>query len=434
MVELYENMLEKSEVIEGRQAEAASYFKFIIDHIDWALYHRSGNSWSMCTALGLSIFVPIYEHFHGKFHTDDESLILSTVWHRIRNLCAGFVVLSGHEVNFFHRTAQDFFREPTANTFLEQSSLTQLECYCLFVDGLVRNGHNSCSGQLGVYETHILLHWCQAAEEMSDADKVKFYQHIDQTMSQHYSLKHGVIKENWVYEQAKSYVGDDQVLDFTSLACKHGSTELLSHYLSTGRRLSRRYKDYLLLILAHQDSPNPDWERNLLTQGANPNATFYWGIQDRLKTSPWLEFLVNTFSLGVKDANGEIGPDTETVVSFLDNGANLDDRTVLLKYFDEEIYFIDPIRSRDLVFTSNEMIFRGETLVIEVNAKYLLEQHMNAFEKSDGREKGFSRHDVQKVESYQRILVIHPGHPDDDASPDPLQEDVGEEFARDSTS
>ncbi|KAI0096891.1 hypothetical protein GGR51DRAFT_542206 [Nemania sp. FL0031] len=144
-----------------------------------------------------------------------------------------------------------------------------------------------------------------------------------------------------------------------------------------GRCFSRRYKDFLLLCSANRDYLNSAWGKKLLAQGANPNAVFYWGLQDKLKTSPWLEYLVDNFRYGEYDDN-KTKPDMDTIKSFLDRGANLDDRIVIPKSITE-------LYTRSIAFrvlsSPGEEWPSGQFFIAEVNAKYV-----------------------------RRILLVHPGY------------------------
>jgi hypothetical protein len=421
MLKLYENMLEKSGATEGpRRAEAASYFQFILTtercHYLWWGRHRR-----------ITMFVPLYERYHGKFLVRNESIILKTVQRRISNLCAGLVVIDNDTrfgtVRFFHRTARDYFQDPSAKAFLEESDLSELDIQYLFVDAWFRNRHSLFAFNLRSQEVQSLILICQDMQTTSVTDKAKFLQHIDQTFSHNHALKYPGIKENWVYEQAKNLEGYDKVLDFTSYAFSLGSMELLSHHLKMERRcLSGRYKDYLLLCCARQYRIHQVWTRKLLGQGANPNATFYWGLQSRLKTSPWLKCLV--------DIPYDHELDMDAVDIFLDGGANIDDRTVLLKSLDRSDNWMNPVELRRLSPGSQHLTRNNKYLVIEVNAKFLLEELCRIKDQKHGSssDKVLSRPEVQKAKAYRRILLIYPGYGYDEIPLGTVPMGMNEEF------
>jgi hypothetical protein len=423
MMKLYETMLKKSDGAKGdRKAEAASYFNFVIDHSGRDISHRLLRYKLHCERPRIADFVPLYERYHEKTESIDLPSILKIVQQRINFLCAGMVVIRRDHVGFFHRTARDFFYDSSAKDILDQCRLSQLERFCLFVDGVCRNRHNGCRCVLapGAFEARRMVEWHHDMKDSDDLDKLKYITHVGEAMSRVHATKNGGVNENWVYEQSKSYPGDDQVLDYTLLTFQAGSAQLLPQYLEKKRGLSRRYKDYLLLCSSDHyiwDMDGGHWRNKILGLGANPNAMFYWGLQDRLKTSPWLKFLVDT---PYHNSWFDGGLDMNTVATFLDHEANLDDRTVLLKALfrtsslDPVNLRVLPPRSLDELDDLSDAMF----LAIEVNAKYLLEEQCRSklLKKSPQRARAelLSRPDVQKSQSYRRILLIHPGYSKDD--------------------
>jgi hypothetical protein len=446
ITKLYETMLKKSDGTNGnRKAEAASYFKFVIDHSRRDILHkaRRGTAMIRCRRPAVANFVPLYERYHGKIDTNSASSIFEIVQHRIIFLCAGMVVIENDEVDFFHRTARDFFQEPSAKEILEQCRLTQLQRYCLFVDGVCRHRESDCVYGLNAHEAHEMLLWRDNMNESDEVDKLEYLKYVNQAISRAYAAKDGAINESWVYEQSRSHLGDDQVLDFLGLSFQIGSTEILSQYLSTKRGLSGRYKDYLLLCSPNlewkTDGFNLTWRKRLLELGAQPNATFYWGLQDRLKTSPWLQYLANIqhwhyiTPYGVDEEFFD-NLDMDTVTILLDKGASLDDRTVLFKNLSRYRSSLDPVKLRVLSPRLSDDFSAGMFFAIEVNAKYLLEEQCRAqyLSENDRRARAeiLSRPDVQESQSYRRILLIHPGYPGEDAPSESDSEDMEEEFLR----
>ncbi|KAI1128584.1 heterokaryon incompatibility protein-domain-containing protein [Nemania abortiva] len=432
MAELYHQILEKSGATEKpRQAEAASYFKFLVAHDGRWLMHCNYKWPVHCRQLGVLSFVSLYEKFHGELQSHE------SLRRRISTLCEGFVVIDppdeseDHGVRFFHRTAQDFFQEQTAQPFLNHCKLTELDIYSLFVDSLVRDGHRVCGKAISLYEVDNMVKWRKEMRDSSKAEKTKFLQHINKAMSHYYTSSHGNKKGNWVFEQAWSAQAiDDKALDFTSLTLLFGSDELLSHHLSSGRRMTERYKDYLLLCSVRYDEDQYQygavdsfWIEELLEKGANPNATYYWGLQDRLKLSPWLGYLVRTDPCITRFKGGEIFTqdlalelDIDTVELFLAKGARLDDRMVLPKISHNGR--LEPRPMRSLLRCPPDERY-GPLLVIEVNAKYLLEEQLSHTEPKERGEKLLSKHSVRQVKPHRRVLLIHQG----DSTEDYLSED-----------
>ncbi|KAH8701241.1 hypothetical protein GQ44DRAFT_733033 [Phaeosphaeriaceae sp. PMI808] len=442
MMKLYDSMLGKSDATKGhRRAEAATYFKFVIDHSERSIWHHIRHGGARCFYGGLENLVPFYEKYHERTQPKNLPSTLRIIRQRVNFLCAGIVVVEepstfSPELGFFHRTARDFFHKPSATEILQQCKLTELESYCLFVDAVSRHRHSSCEYELNAYETRQMIRWLQNMKESTDVDKLKFLQHINEAMSRVHAMKNGGFNENWVYDQAKLDLGDDRVLDFVTLTFQAGSTELLSLSLNMKRSLSGRYKDYLLLCSSDHGFA-PAWRQKFLELGANPNATFYWGLQDRLKTSPWLQYLVSTSkcyqTVGSDEDDYDNLPnndlDMDTINAFLDNGASLEDRTVLLKCLFSLKSSLDNVESRVLPPQSSEDLYDGMFFVIEVNAKYLLEEQCRPgrVRFSARRTKVLSRPDVQKSQSHRQVLLVHPGYSTDDLHPGTPSEDSEEE-------
>lgn len=424
MMKLYEKMLEKSDVGKGdRRAEAASYFKFVIDHSGHVIDHAGYNSHGhyekrRCYKSKIANFVPLYEIYHGEPNTNGVSSIYEIVRQRINFLCVGMVMIDDQDMGFFHRTARDFFHDSAAKEILDQCPLTELERYRLFVDGICRHEHSECDFDFTVFEARRMISWHGHMTESNDVEKFEYLKYVDKAMSRVYATNRG-INENWVYEQAKSPSGDDDVLDFMGLSVQVGAVELVSEVLSTKRKLSGRYKNYLFLCSIatgwrHRDSKLALYKK-LLELGANPNAAFYWGLQDRLKTSPWLSHLVSCVDSWVShDEDFWMG----SVTTLLDSGAHLDDRTVIFRSsYGNSLSRVD---FRVLPPRSRAELLDGFVLVIEVNARFLLEKlcRDEKLRESDQIAALLSRPDVQKSQSYRRILLVHPGYSKDDISPD----------------
>ena len=245
-------------------------------------------------------------------------------------------------------------------------------------------------------------------------DRLKFLQHVNKVISR----SAGDRRETWVYDEAHFIGGNDQALDFVCLTLQEGSLELLSHYLSMERALSERYKDYLLLCASDRRIDSV-WRRKLLELGANPNATFYFGLQDRVKTSPWLQYLVDanekrysSHGSDVKDPEDipDNDLDMDTLDAFLDKGASLEDRTVICK----ELYYgrLRSVKLRDVPWFRGDPSYVVHILfVIEVNAKYLLEEQCRPGRVGYSARGAsvLSRADVQKARSHRQVLAIHRG-------------------------
>lgn len=474
MMQLYETMLEKSGFSEGeRGAEAAAYFKFVIEHHQHTLFHRFHHQYTLfhrfgpyavgitCEIRPLEPFIPLYEYFHGPTQDQDLSNITRRIRERIERLCAGMVVIREsnytlddpvYEVDFFHRTARDFFHEAPGSDILKQCKLTQLERYCLWVDGLCKSDHSHCNSavnrcqsipyKLSAYDARNMISWAKEMETSSHADRLSYLQHIDKSLSILYVAKNRNTIEDWVYEQSKSFHGDDQVLDFTALVIQQGWTEWLSFYSTSGQDMSTRYKDYLLLCcsaVCPYYTPTSTWDLSsiakLLEAGASPNATFYWGMQNRMKTSPWLSYLVRlhshlrTFRWSEEDRDLETGK----LETLLDHEASLDDRCVFLTRLDSGpgsgLYPVSP-RLLPLLSVDDLSEIKGSLFVVEVNAKYILEElcahgikHTVAEHRAMAA-KILSRPDVQRSKSHRRILLVHPGYTENDLPPQSRTEDA----------
>lgn len=431
MSKLYDSMLGKSDATKGhRMAEAATYFKFVINHGERGILHYIPKRGAyLCYYSGLVNLVPFYEKYHGKTQPENLPSLLSTIRQRVNFLCAGMVVVeeSSPRLRFFHRTARDFFREPSAREILQHCNLTELESYCLFVDVISRNRHSRCKYKLNLSEARQMIRWVKDMKESTDEDKVKILQHIDKTMSQVHAVNNGGLNVNWVYNQAKTDWSDDRVLDFFTLALQAGSTKLLSRSFSMNRSLGARYKDYLLLCSSEPWNDLP-WTNKFLELGANPNARFYLGLQDRLKTSPWLDYLVRAKKWHDAEDDIHSSAHMDTISALLDSGASLEDRTVLLTRLAKDVFSSVHCRQLPLRARSADELIHGMILVIEVNAKRLLEQQcgpghvgFDAF-----RTEILSRPDVQKAQSHRQVLLVHPGYTSDDLFPGTPSEDSEE--------
>jgi len=396
MVKLYDNMLGKSDAAKGsRRAEAAMYFQYVLDHGDRRLFHWPiGVSDAVpCSNSGLENMVPFYERFHAKVQPEDQQAILGIMQQRVNFLCAGMVVAadlygSGTELQFFHRTARDFFCEPSGKEILQECAMTKLESYCLVIDNIFKGGHGGCEFSLHADEVYQMVLWVDEMNAWSVADRVAYLQHIDKSMTQFHDTENGGIDTNWVYDQVKSgWHENSRSLDFVTFTFNAGRTELLSHHLSMGRSLSSRYKDYFLMCTSHR--PSFKWTKIFIELGANPNARFYWDVLHPFKTSPWLNYIIESHG----------GYELAQINWFLDSGACLQDRTIVF----QQLGFGKPL---SLGLPSGYANDRA--LVIEVNAKWLLEHFWLRRRISIGSEI-LSRPDVQKVQSHQRVLLAYPG-------------------------
>jgi energy-coupling factor transporter ATP-binding protein EcfA2 len=347
ILNLYKAMITKAGGSTGpRMAEAASYFRFAIDHCEQEYAHIRKSGMGACRKVlwgNLLTFIPIYEIFHPSIKSESPEEISQTLANRINFICAGILTADRGTVDFFHRTARDFFYDATGHEILRQSKVTQLDSHRLFIDAMCRDGHAGCFGAMGVNEAISMIRWLRSIEGTSDEENLQYLRHVDEAMSLVHTMRGGAT-QNWVYEQLGRFEVDDRWFDFTAVSIRAGQTLLLSQLLNAKQPLSSRYKDYLLLCSASSDI-DPVWIQRLLDAGANPNATFYWGFQNRIKTSPWLQYLVST---GVRQRDHielsggwmshplvslrKNSLDLKTVEAFLDKGAMLDDRTLLLKY------------------------------------------------------------------------------------------------------
>lgn len=430
MMELYENMIGKSDALKGnRKAEAASYFQFVLNHSDRCIYLKNPKPRPPMRRFHSEIGIrPFYEHYNGKLQLKTRQAICDRVRQRINFLCAGLVVVWGADdpglgsVGFFHRTARDFFNEAQGKEILRQSKLTQLDSYCLFVDGVcmwkeVYCGHDKFTER----EAGQMVNWVRCMGELTETERVKFLQHVNETLSRGYTTNNsGMGLRNWVYDQAKGADGDEQILDFLALTLKDGTTDLLSHTLRMNQNLSGGYKDYLLLVLS-QHRITSTWAQRLLGIGADPNATFYQGLRSKLKISPWIQYLTRTRSQVMVVATR--APDVEIVNTFLNGGANPDDRTILFIGLNQSLQHESPLRFPVILQGQIQDMFRssvslyecpGPMLIIEVNAKYILEElyRSGLVEESAWRAEVLSRPDVQQSRTHRKVLLCHPGGKD----------------------
>jgi energy-coupling factor transporter ATP-binding protein EcfA2 len=208
MTELYQTILERSDAYKGhRRAEAASYFRFALDHCGrrdgWC--ERSGGP------LALEHFLPLFEIYHGHIQANEQPTMLR-MRQRINHLCAGIIVVDmGSKVDFFHRTARDYLYDPSAKGILDQG-ISQLESFRLFADNILKYDHGNCfHKKMAAYEFESMMGWIREMDETSEADKVKFLRHIDEGMERYYATNSGTHHGNWVHEQAPSKTGNDQV-------------------------------------------------------------------------------------------------------------------------------------------------------------------------------------------------------------------------------
>lgn len=124
------------------------------------------------------------------------------------------------------------------------------------------------------------------------------------------------------------------------------------------------------------------------------------------------------------------GPDVDTIELFLDRRARLDDRTILIYAVTSigltrilerlPLRFIPPSPGFEIDGTDNPP---HAVVVIEVNAKYLLQKRFQSEEESRRSEKVkslFDRSEVQEVHPHRRILLVHPDFGEVSGLPDEL--------------
>jgi hypothetical protein len=239
MMELYETMLRKSGATgEHHKAEAASYFKFVVECGGLHVHHYQTHTDHLpCRRPTLANFVCLYESFNKQSMKKIRSTTLRDVADRINDLCAGLVMVDeearfSRGVDFFHRTARDFFHEPIGMKILERCKFTQLQLYCLLVDSMCKYGHSRCRYGVRAYKAKQMIGWLRYMSEVEVADQLKFLQHVNEEMSLANVMKGGSQHENWVYDQVKSSLGCYDALDFTGLTLQAGTAVLLSHHLN----------------------------------------------------------------------------------------------------------------------------------------------------------------------------------------------------------
>ena len=463
MTQLYKTMLKRSNATTGsRKAEAASCLRFVLDHSQRYVSHEFSFPELSCREVPLGGFLPLYEKFHGKVEPEVSFLdILKVIRHRIITLCAGLVTIEGDEssskVDFFHRTARDFLREPDGQDILRQSSLTQLESFCLYVDGVCNLRHSAC---LNVWKcrwpnlnaAQSMINWHQDMNECSEADKLYFLEYVNKILGRIYAATYGGKPKDWVYNVSKASLSwNDDYLDFASFDLLLGSSKLISHHLTTTRSFTQNYKDLLLLGTSSSNFRFPDFGHLFLQLGGNPNAIFYWNLKDRIKITPWLAYLMIALRpFNYKEAALHLICRPQ-VTDFLHHGASLDDRTVIFRCVNVPVpegrfiyetagYMLSKFRASDMPPKPlNDVWPAGMLLVIEVNAKYLLEEQFleaqrNYRQAAAGRGRFvdvLSDHPLSKegnthefhqffglnaneVSSYRRVLLVHPGCTFDD--------------------
>jgi hypothetical protein len=283
-------MLGKSDAAKGYlRVEAATYFKFDIDHSDQFIRHFKGQVYSPCYYRGLASLVPFYEKYHEETQPENLPSLISTIRQRVSFLCAGLVVV---EEPSYHRPVSNISTElqeisfAAPRRFYSIAKRSSSKATASLLMRYQRHRHISCVYKLNVPESHQMICWLRDMTVSTDVGNVKFLQHVNEAMSRVYATRNGGFNENWVYDQAKLDLDNHQVLDFVTPAFQVGSTELFSHSLSINRSLSHRYNDYPLLCTSDHDI-SLAWRQKFPGLRADPNATFYWWLQDWLKTSLW---------------------------------------------------------------------------------------------------------------------------------------------------
>ncbi|KAH7125242.1 heterokaryon incompatibility protein-domain-containing protein [Dendryphion nanum] len=397
MVKLYHTMLERSTAMKGnRKAEAASYFKFVLD-----FSHYSLDLVSMIQHENqLARFVPLYEHYNAKIGSEDRSAVINIIKRRIELLCVGIVVVSLNEyddttVDFFHRTARDFFYEPSARRILDHCDLKEIKRYCLFVDGVVYQHKPCCGAMLSILSlsadsTDEVVELAADLKESSVAQQAKFLKFLDDKL--------------FFVERKKREVAQfhGNEIDFMILTLRAGMTGLLSLYIEAGREFSQSYKDNLLLRLYGYKIPL-DWKKKIIHLGGNPNAVFYEGLQRSIKTSPWLKYLCHSKDRVSEDENGE---EEECVQAFLDRKASLEDRTIVFAQVETKY---NRFRLGYPIMLWNVYPREHVSLIIEVNAYSLLKEYQSMRKETMPQKTHvFSHTDIHELQAHRRVLLLSP--------------------------
>ncbi|KAF3940937.1 hypothetical protein ABW19_dt0204871 [Dactylella cylindrospora] len=457
MFELYQAMLKRlGSDKEMYEREAAPYFWAVLTFEKRALdlWRRSSTgSYLVMTLPRLGEVVPFYEDFKrggSKIGTvDDEIDLLEKVKRRINIVCAGMLTVGrapdvlddksphffegfkgshkqtlylkscGRTLRFIHRTARDFIEE-TGKSIFERCQMGEIKLFELFIKGKIRMQRVSGFREFDIPTIGSTLeHLAYKGDEV--AMKLEFLADFEREMSDVLSDSEGKANEQWVYELAKTGVAEDgQLLDLNAIVMRYGSDELLESRFgpfltlpgNNQRCFSIKYKNYLLFCAAN--SRRLDWVQRLLENDANPNSQFYLGMQERLRRSPWLEFLRRDFKVHFSKHEPPYSSGhsyLSAIRKFLDSGASINDRTLIVRYLrnrDYGSYLADwVLETEALKALSRPSSINGVIYVMEVNAKHLLEVFCNNQLEGDASDI-LSRPDVQASQSYLRILLCLP--------------------------
>lgn len=421
ILQLYNTMLENfSTARESRQDEAAAYFNFLVE-FPTPKYGYTPSAVFPGETLATQ-FIPLYEHYHGKTMINDRSHIIQKIRQRISVLCGGMVEFLDDKydakdvelqtASFFHRTAYDFFREPSGAEILSKCKLSQAERLKFLVDGIF---HHVCvvnksrnHGEWPIAKDGLRLIKCALElKDCSYTEKENVIQYIQESLTRLSKLARPikgirwnsrVTGDGWVYVQTTHRFGTPDVVDLTGIRIFAGDDKILPSILNSKRKLCQRYKEYLLIVCTSRLGL-PSGIEMLLDHGVNPNARFYWDMKNRLKSSPWLYYLlelVDHVRLSGRNDSIEMAyrltlmgknekSSLDIINEFLNHGASLEDRTVVgIRPGTSRLFPPDNNRLVIPTLLTGIEIWRPEELLIaEVNSKYLLDYLCFCLRKTD---------------------------------------------------
>ncbi|KAF3919227.1 hypothetical protein AA313_de0206120 [Arthrobotrys entomopaga] len=460
ITKLYKEMLDRiGPDFERYKSEAALYLSTFLD-----LKHGMWANFTLAARLGE--FTSCYEKFQNikssSATIDEKKTLLDKLEARINTVTAGLLLVVpnpryhgtpppetsnnyqetwNREVTFVHRTAKDYMEE-YGQDILGCCQFSKVKRLANIFDAYMGLSH---SGFRYIFSPVDIDHYIYILSiiEGDIEEKVDFLVHLEESMSSDLFAINGQRNDYWVNDywaeydgrttaasfRAFRYSNDPMPLDLngiilTSRIVEHGLLEAkLARFQglqATGiQYLSRDYKNWLLLYATERPNINKVWIRKLLENGADPNAIMYYNLRNKVKTTPWLNFLVRLIQIRLFPLGGQRLPlaqiakvGLEDIINlFIDKAANLNDKAIILAhqnrskkqspsyiYVDQGLGYLKPC--------SNPRSFKKLSYIVEVNGRYLLESfcRRNADFACDSL---LRRPELQLTEAYRRILFIN---------------------------
>ncbi|PSN62457.1 hypothetical protein BS50DRAFT_119214 [Corynespora cassiicola Philippines] len=392
MMELYETMFQKSDLMtDDRKAEAATYFNLVL-----MFGYGSSMGYPRGLILAPEYIIPLYGHFHKIPREMRDPNTLTMLQRRINLLCVGLVTVDRDKVDFFHRTARDFFEGLAAKELLGNNRLTSSELCYFLAEGICTTASHNFWDSLST-----VINWVED-EAIDDLEKPRYLHHVNECMSQAWG-RLGGRGENWVYEHFISARQKHYAIDYLGLTLAFGQDVLLNQYLEKDKSMSTRYKDYLLFC-ASGSWYAPPRVKTLLHSGADPNATFVAHTYERRKMSPWTNFLI-----GHRIPQEYRSKRTEAMGLFLDHEARLDDRVVYTVSISSRSDIFGPCTPGDILWNLENVQM---IMFFEVNTRYIIENlfTVQGSEANMQLANFIARPGTEHVQPYVRIVLLQPGY------------------------